>query len=350
MDKPDVDHIEGLSPAISIDQKTTSRNPRSTVATVTEIYDYLRLLLRAGRRAALPDLRPADHRARASSRSPTTCSRCPRGPASWCSRRWCAGARASTATCSSRSAARASRGWRSTARRHAIDEVPALDKKFAHTIEVVVNRLVMRDDLRRRLTDSLETATGLSDGLVRIEEVAARRLGAAVVDLLRALRLPRARGLAARARAAHVLVQLAPRRLPAVHRARVHARGRPRDGRRRPSARSPRARSCPGPTAPPTTTTCCSGVIADQHGIDLDTPVAEAPRAPAHAAAARGPSAASALFLGRRRKGGGSWGWFEGVDPAAAAPARHLDVAGDARQRSSSSCRCGRARPAAGRA
>ena len=57
MDKPDVDFIEGLSPAVSIDQKSTSRNPRSTVGTITEVYDYLRLLYRAGRPAALPDLR-----------------------------------------------------------------------------------------------------------------------------------------------------------------------------------------------------------------------------------------------------------------------------------------------------
>ena len=68
MEKPDVDYIDGLSPAISIDQKTTSRNPRSTVGTVTEIYDYLRLLwasVGACRRAALPEVRqgdpPADH-------------------------------------------------------------------------------------------------------------------------------------------------------------------------------------------------------------------------------------------------------------------------------------------------
>ncbi len=61
MDKPDVDFIEGLSPAISIDQKSASRNPRSTVGTITEIYDYLRLLYAAHRRAALPELRPGHH-------------------------------------------------------------------------------------------------------------------------------------------------------------------------------------------------------------------------------------------------------------------------------------------------
>ena len=71
MDKPDVDSIEGLSPAISIDQKTTSRNPRSTVGTVTEIYDYLRLLWARVGHPALPQLRPADRRASRSSRSST---------------------------------------------------------------------------------------------------------------------------------------------------------------------------------------------------------------------------------------------------------------------------------------
>ena len=69
MDKPDVDVIEGLSPAISIDQKTTARNPRSTVGTVTEIYDYLRLLWARAGDAALPEVRPARSAARPWTRS-----------------------------------------------------------------------------------------------------------------------------------------------------------------------------------------------------------------------------------------------------------------------------------------
>src|ERR687887_55811 len=95
MEKPDVDSIDGLSPAISIDQKTTSRNPRSTVGTVTEIYDYLRLLY----------------------------------------------------------------------------EQIELDKKFKHTIEVVVDRLVMKPDLRQRLAQSVETAAQLAEGLVAVDVV-----------------------------------------------------------------------------------------------------------------------------------------------------------------------------------
>ena len=108
MDKPDVDSIEGLSPAISIDQKTTSRNPRSTVGTVTEIYDYLRLLWARVGPSALLQLRPRD-------RGPV--GRADRGPGDDAARgeqvhgagaRSCAGARASTATCSRRCAPRAS--------------------------------------------------------------------------------------------------------------------------------------------------------------------------------------------------------------------------------------------------
>ena len=98
MDKPDVDSIEGLSPAISIDQKTTSRNPRSTVGTVTEIYDYLRLLwARIGH--------PHCHKCGAPIAGQSVeqivdnLMTLPEGIGSWCSRRSCAAARASTATC-----------------------------------------------------------------------------------------------------------------------------------------------------------------------------------------------------------------------------------------------------------
>ena len=116
MDKPDVDVIEGLSPAISIDQKSASRNPRSTVGTITEVYDYLRLLYaRIGvqhcpqRRhaAAAPD-------AAADRRPHPRC--CPTAPGSRCWRRSCAAARASTTRCSRTSPARASCAPGSTAR------------------------------------------------------------------------------------------------------------------------------------------------------------------------------------------------------------------------------------------
>ena len=172
----------------------------------------------------------------------------------------------------------------------------------------------MRDDLRRRLTDSLETATapGRRPGAHRGGPAATAR---PVVHLLRALRLPGARRVAARAGAADLLVQLAPRRVPHLHRARLHPRGRSRDGGR-PGAHPPRGSArCRGPTAPPTTTTCCSGVIATTHSIDLDTVWRALPQRHRDLHARRPQRRRERMFLGRRRKGGGSWGWFEGVLP-----------------------------------
>ena len=257
MDKPDVDHIEGLSPAISIDQKTTSRNPRSTVATVTEIYDYLRLLFaRVGEPHCPVCGRPitgqsveqiADH-----------ILALPEGTRFLVLAPLVRGRKGEHRDVIDHVRAEGFSRVMVDGETYAIDDVPPLDKKFAHTIEVVVDRLIMRDDLRRRLTDSLETATALSDGLVRIEEALARRRHPADVDLLREVRLPGARRVAARAGAADVLVQLAPRRVPAVHRPRVHAGGRPGAGGRAGAHARATGRSCRGPTAPPTTTTCCS--------------------------------------------------------------------------------------------
>ena len=169
MDKPDVDFIEGLSPAVSIDQKSTSRNPRSTVGTITEIHDYLRLLYaRAGVRA-LPRVRARASRHRHPSRSSTACARWMRARASRCFPRSCAAARASTRTSSMSFAPRATRARSSTARWCRLENAPKLEKKLKHTIEVVVDRLVVREGMRQRLTDSVETALRLSDGLVVIE-------------------------------------------------------------------------------------------------------------------------------------------------------------------------------------
>lgn len=112
MDKPDVDFIEGLSPAVSIDQKSTSRNPRSTVGTITEVYDYLRLLFARIGKPHCPECgRPSP----ASRRRPSSTGswNCPRAAASRCSPRWCASARASSSTSSPTSRPRATpaRGW-----------------------------------------------------------------------------------------------------------------------------------------------------------------------------------------------------------------------------------------------
>ena len=115
MGKPDVDSIEGLSPAISIEQKTTSRNPRSTVGTVTEIHDYMRLLWA---RAGVPRIRPRPgcrSRRRRSARWSTGAWRCRRGRGCCCWRRWCATARANTARSWPSCSAAASPASRSTA-------------------------------------------------------------------------------------------------------------------------------------------------------------------------------------------------------------------------------------------
>ncbi|MDG1858859.1 MAG: excinuclease ABC subunit UvrA, partial [Emcibacteraceae bacterium] len=170
MQKPDADHIEGLSPAISIEQKTTSRNPRSTVGTVTEIYDYMRLLYA---RIGLPY-------------SPTT------------------GLPITSQTVSQMVdkvmeleegtrlylLSPIVRGRKGEYRKefmelmkagfqrvkvdgefYEIEDVPELNKKVKHDIEVVVDRLVVRADLETRLADSMETALGLSEGLAVVELV-----------------------------------------------------------------------------------------------------------------------------------------------------------------------------------
>ena len=115
MDKPDVDFIEGLCPAVSIDQKSTSRNPRSTVGTITEVYDYLRLLFARVGEPHCPVCGERDQPADARSRSSTGCWRWTRAPGSRCSRRWSAAARASTSTSSPSCSPRATPGPGSTA-------------------------------------------------------------------------------------------------------------------------------------------------------------------------------------------------------------------------------------------
>ncbi len=169
MQKPDVESIEGLSPAISIEQKTTSKNPRSTVGTVTEIYDYMRLLWA---RVGVPH-------------SPVT------------------GKPISSQTVSEMVdriltleegtklyiLAPIVRGRKGEYRKeiqdlqkkgfqriqidgqiYAIEETPALDKKLKHTIEVVVDRIAVRPDIQTRLADSIETALNMADGILYVDE------------------------------------------------------------------------------------------------------------------------------------------------------------------------------------
>jgi excinuclease ABC subunit A len=170
MDKPDVDSIEGLSPAISIDQKTTSRNPRSTVGTVTEIYDYLRLLWArighphchicgrpiAGQSAEqiIDQVMELEEGSRFMVLAPIV-----RG------RKGEYGKQLSELRAEGFSRVKVDGELRR------LEEEIVLDKKFKHDISVVVDRLVMKSELRKRLADSIETAVALADGLVEIELV-----------------------------------------------------------------------------------------------------------------------------------------------------------------------------------
>ncbi len=169
MQKPDVDLIEGLSPAISIEQKTTSKNPRSTVGTVTEIYDYMRLLwARAGDSLSRP--RPGCRsRARPSRKWSIACWRCRRRRGSIFSRPLCAAAKGEYRKEMLEFQKKGFQRVKIDGTFYEIDAAPVLDKKFKHDIDVVVDRLVVRPDIAARLSESFETALDLADGIAIIE-------------------------------------------------------------------------------------------------------------------------------------------------------------------------------------
>ena len=173
MEKPDVDYIEGLSPAISIDQKTTSKNPRSTVGTVTEIYDYLRLLWA---RIGVPH-----------------CTVCGREITQQTVDQIVdkvMSLESGTKIQVMSPIARGKKGEfvkelkdvqkqgfvrvRADGNMYDISEEIKLEKNIKHNIEVVVDRLVIKDEIKSRLSDSIETATKLSDGVVLIDIVGGR--------------------------------------------------------------------------------------------------------------------------------------------------------------------------------
>src|SRR5918994_6888238 len=170
MDKPDVDSIEGLSPAISIDQKTTSRNPRSTVGTVTEIYDYLRLLwARVGHPHCYNCGRPIT--AQSAEQIIDQVMTLAEGTKFMVLAPVIRGRKGEYGKLFDELRAEGYTRVKVDGELRRLEEDIVLDKKFKHDISVVVDRLVMRDDLRRRLADSIETAVGLADGLVDVEMV-----------------------------------------------------------------------------------------------------------------------------------------------------------------------------------
>lgn len=170
MDKPDVDFIEGLSPAVSIDQKSTSKNPRSTVGTITEVYDYLRLLYaRAGRPHCPTCGAPIERQ--------TPQQIVDRVLALEEGRRFqvlapvVRGRKGEFVDLLRQLQTQGFSRARVDGAIHNLDSPPKLDKKIKHSIEVVVDRLAVKESAKRRLTDSVETALNLASGLVVLDFV-----------------------------------------------------------------------------------------------------------------------------------------------------------------------------------
>ena len=168
MDKPDVDFIEGLSPAVSIDQKSTSRNPRSTVGTITEIHDYLRLLFARAGVAHCPEC-GARIQAQTPQQIVDRVRSLPEGTRFQVLSPVVRGRKGEYQDLLEDLKASGYVRAIVDGQLLRLEDVPPLEKKLKHTIEVVVDRLVVREGVRQRLTDSVETALRLSDGLVIID-------------------------------------------------------------------------------------------------------------------------------------------------------------------------------------
>ena len=170
MDKPDVDSIEGLSPAISIDQKTTSRNPRSTVGTVTEIYDYLRLLWsRIGKPYCFNCGRPIE--AQSAEQIIDQILAMEEGTRFMVLAPIVRGRKGEYGKQFEELRAEGFTRVKVDGELRLLEEEIVLDKKYKHDISVVVDRLSMKPDLRKRLADSVETAVALAEGIIDIETV-----------------------------------------------------------------------------------------------------------------------------------------------------------------------------------
>ena len=170
MDKPDVDFIEGLSPAVSIDQKSTNRNPRSTVGTITEVYDYLRLLFARAGTQHCPECGE-----RITAQTPQQIvDRLLELPEGTRYQVLAPVVRGRKGEYSELFAELQTKGFarvRVDGQVHALNEAPELEKKLKHSIDVVIDRLVAKEGVQRRLTDSVETALALAGGLLTVELV-----------------------------------------------------------------------------------------------------------------------------------------------------------------------------------
>ncbi len=170
MDKPDVDFIEGLSPAVSIDQKSTSRNPRSTVGTITEVHDYLRLLYaRAGRPHCPVCGEPITQQS--PQQIVDRLLALPEGTRFQVLAPIVRGRKGEYGDLFGQLAGQGFARARVDGEVHSLTSPPTLDKKLKHDIDVVVDRIAVRASAKQRLTDSVETALGLAHGIVGVEFV-----------------------------------------------------------------------------------------------------------------------------------------------------------------------------------
>ena len=170
MDKPDVDFIEGLSPAVSIDQKSTSKNPRSTVGTITEVYDYLRLLYARAGRPHCPTCGAPIERQTPQQIVDKILS-LEDGTRFQVLAPMIRGRKGEYIELYKQLQTQGFSRARTNGETHALDEPPKLDKQKKHTIEVVVDRIAVKESSKRRLTDSVETALNLAGGLVLFDFV-----------------------------------------------------------------------------------------------------------------------------------------------------------------------------------
>jgi excinuclease ABC subunit A len=176
MEKPDVDSIEGLSPAISIDQKTTSRNPRSTVGTVTEIYDYLRLLWA---RIGVPHCPECGEEITGQTQEQIVdrLMTLADGTKFMVMAPVVRGRKGEYGKLLDQMRLEGYSRAKVNGELRRLDEEIALDKKYKHDVSIVVDRLVMKSELRRRLSESVEAAAGLAAGLIEVEIVSGEQEG-----------------------------------------------------------------------------------------------------------------------------------------------------------------------------
>ena len=234
MEKPDVDFIEGLSPAISIDQKSTSRNPRSTVGTITEVYDYLRVLFaRIGHPHCYNCGRPIGRQT--PDQIVDQVLQLPEGTRFQVLAPVVRGRKGEYEKLLQELARKGFPRARIDGEVRELSEPIRLPKNYKHTIEVVVDRLVAKQGIRRRVADSIETALELAEGIASIA-VTTHEGHEEIQTFSQNARVHVLRAVVRRAGASELLVQLAVRGVP-----------RPATGSA-PGSRSTRSSSCPIPT------------------------------------------------------------------------------------------------------